>query len=273
MSVVSIWDEVTVDCVGQNSLGPVSVAHQLHETLLKFLREFVHKSVRVLNKELHLSLVTIWHPMALEAVLVSALLLTHLAIPSQLLKALGLHFVAQPFCWSHLLLRHCTATLVYFSAVTGKWSEYCHSFRSHCAWLTLNRGENQRFLKWLRTYLQEPSQVLIEWVYGSLWWSAVLYKCRAKNAYISLHANSWINPSNIFQPPLERLESKNNTTCGYIIGFTSVTASTDATWTLYQTESMEVCEDAFCPRSIVRCQFPVAWLMHFFILVSGTQWV
>lgn len=229
---MSIWDEVSVDSVGQNSLRPVTVTHQLHETLLKFLREFVHKSVGVLNKELHLSLVTIWHPMALEAILVSALLLTHLAIPSQLLKALGLHFVAEPFCWSHLLLRHCTVlrplkcTSVQF--VTLKWSDYCHSFRSHCAWLTLNRGEN--LLKWLRTSIPPGTFTGVDRM--SLRRFMVICNGVQMPSQKRVHFASHIQldqPFQHFPTPLERLEPKNATTCGYMVSFTSGTASTDTT--------------------------------------------
>ena len=48
-----------------------------------------HTSVRIFAEDHHLALVTLRSQVALEAILVSALLLAHLAIPSQLLQALG----------------------------------------------------------------------------------------------------------------------------------------------------------------------------------------
>ena len=45
-------------------------------------------SIRCFSKDLHLSLVRLAGQMALEAILVPALLLAHLAVPSQLLQSL-----------------------------------------------------------------------------------------------------------------------------------------------------------------------------------------
>mmetsp|Transcript_35158 Transcript_35158/g.98715 ORF Transcript_35158/g.98715 Transcript_35158/m.98715 type:complete len:298 (+) Transcript_35158:539-1432(+) len=105
--VVPVRDEVAVDRVGEHARRPVAVAHELHEALLELLREVVHEAVGVLDEELHLALMPVGHAVALEAIFVPALLLAHLAVPTQLLEALGLHLVPQPFRRPNLLLRHC----------------------------------------------------------------------------------------------------------------------------------------------------------------------
>jgi hypothetical protein len=76
--------------------------------LLKLLGKLVHELGRVLREHLHLALVRLRHRVALEAVLVAALLLAHLAVPSQLLQALGLDAIRDPLGGeeARLLLAH-----------------------------------------------------------------------------------------------------------------------------------------------------------------------
>lgn len=61
----------------------------LQEALLKLLRVPFDDTLWVLTKHLHLSPVAVAHLVALEAVLIAALLLAQLAVPAQLLQALG----------------------------------------------------------------------------------------------------------------------------------------------------------------------------------------
>lgn len=57
------------------------------------IRELVDHLVRVLREDPHLAQVALGRGVALEAVLVSALLLAHLAVPLELLQPLGLKVV------------------------------------------------------------------------------------------------------------------------------------------------------------------------------------
>jgi hypothetical protein len=60
---------------------------------LELTAKLFHHFERVFSKDGHLAHVTLAHRVALEAVLVSALLLAHFAIPSQLLQPLRLDAV------------------------------------------------------------------------------------------------------------------------------------------------------------------------------------
>lgn len=62
----------------------------VQESALKFLAVAFNHTVWVLPKHLHLPPVPFTHLVALEAVLISALLLAQLAVPAQLAKTLGL---------------------------------------------------------------------------------------------------------------------------------------------------------------------------------------
>lgn len=62
----------------------------VQESALKFLAVAFNHTVWVLPKHLHLPPVPFTHLVALEAVLISALLLTQLAVPTKLLQPLGL---------------------------------------------------------------------------------------------------------------------------------------------------------------------------------------
>ena len=62
----------------------------LHESVLELLREPINYTIWVVAKNHHLPRVRVGHGVALETVLVPALLVAHLAVPSQFLQALGL---------------------------------------------------------------------------------------------------------------------------------------------------------------------------------------
>ena len=79
---------------------------EVHESLLEHLGKAVDHLVGVRRHERHLSLMALGSAVALEAVLVAALLLTHLAVPPQLLQALGLHAVRDRLRVQEAILGH-----------------------------------------------------------------------------------------------------------------------------------------------------------------------
>jgi hypothetical protein len=82
--------------------------------LFEFLRERVDIGAAVLGEELHLPPVALRLTVALEAVLVAALLLAHLAVPAELLQALGLDRVANRLQASDIVLGHAEGRSVGF---------------------------------------------------------------------------------------------------------------------------------------------------------------
>jgi len=62
----------------------------VHEGTFKLLAVPLDDSLGILAKDLHLPPVPFTHLVALEAVLISALLLTQLAVPTKFLQPLGL---------------------------------------------------------------------------------------------------------------------------------------------------------------------------------------
>ena len=73
---------------GGDAIEPVATLHVVQESAFEFFGVSFDDSGWVLAKNLHLTLVALAHTMALETVLVTTLLLTHLAIPSELLEPL-----------------------------------------------------------------------------------------------------------------------------------------------------------------------------------------
>lgn len=88
MDMVAVGDVLVVDDGGGDAAEAVAPLHVLEKLRLEFLGETVDDSGGVLAEDLHLALVGLAHAVALESVLVAALLLAHLAIPSQLLQTL-----------------------------------------------------------------------------------------------------------------------------------------------------------------------------------------
>uniref|UniRef100_A0A2P2PIS4 Uncharacterized protein MANES_07G115700 n=1 Tax=Rhizophora mucronata TaxID=61149 RepID=A0A2P2PIS4_RHIMU len=84
--MMPVVDVLVVDDGGGDAGEAVAPAHEIKEGVLELLGVAVDDAVRVLAEDLHLALVALAHAVALEPVLVSALLLAHLAVPSQLLQ-------------------------------------------------------------------------------------------------------------------------------------------------------------------------------------------
>ncbi|KAH1045613.1 hypothetical protein J1N35_036397 [Gossypium stocksii] len=87
--------------LGGKELGdptePVAPFHKVKEVPFKLFRVPRYNPVRVLPEDLHLTLVRFAHAMALESVFVSALLLAHLTVPSQLLETFGFDSIGDCF--------------------------------------------------------------------------------------------------------------------------------------------------------------------------------
>jgi hypothetical protein len=66
-------------------------ANEVHHALLELLAERVQDGALVLHEQLHHALVAFGEFVAFEAIRVTALFLTHLAVPPQLLQAFGLN--------------------------------------------------------------------------------------------------------------------------------------------------------------------------------------
>lgn len=93
MDVVAVRDVLVVDDGGSNAAEAVAPLHVLEERALELLGVATDDSGGVLAEDLHLALVRLAHTVALESVLITALLLAHLAIPSQLLQTFRLDSV------------------------------------------------------------------------------------------------------------------------------------------------------------------------------------
>lgn len=86
MNMVAVGDVLVVEDGGSNTAEAVAPFHVLEEGALELIRVAADDSRGVLAEYLHLALVRLAHTMALESVLVAALLLAHLAVPSQFLQ-------------------------------------------------------------------------------------------------------------------------------------------------------------------------------------------
>jgi len=106
MDVLLVGDVLLVDLVGTGSLSAEPSAQQLHVAVGELFAEAVQKLAGGIGKEEQLALVGLAHGVALEAILVAALFLTHLAVPPQLLEALRLHLVGQVLRRTHLCATH-----------------------------------------------------------------------------------------------------------------------------------------------------------------------
>lgn len=88
MHMVAVGDVLVVNDGGGDAAEPMAILHVLEKGALEFLGVTVDDSGWVLAEDLHLALVRLAHTMALESILVAALLLAHLAVPSQFLQTL-----------------------------------------------------------------------------------------------------------------------------------------------------------------------------------------
>mmetsp|Transcript_25701 Transcript_25701/g.43061 ORF Transcript_25701/g.43061 Transcript_25701/m.43061 type:complete len:293 (-) Transcript_25701:208-1086(-) len=93
VDVMLVGNELVVHHRGGNSRMRVTDFHVLHESLEEDVRISLNHSCRRCSEHHHLLLVRFGHGVALEAVLVAALFVAHLAVPTQLLQPLGLYSV------------------------------------------------------------------------------------------------------------------------------------------------------------------------------------
>ncbi|GER47140.1 glycolate oxidase iron-sulfur subunit [Striga asiatica] len=106
VDVVAIGDVLVVDDGGGDAAESVAALHVFEEGGLELLRVAVDDAGGVLAEDLHLALVGFAHAVALETVLVPALLLAHLAVPPELLEALGLDPVRDRLWGKEFVLSH-----------------------------------------------------------------------------------------------------------------------------------------------------------------------
>ena len=109
VDVVPVGDVLVVDDGGGDAGVAVRAADQGEERLEELLGEALHDALGGHAEHLHLPLVRLRHAVALEPVLVAALLLAHLAVPPQLLQALRLDPVRDRLRRQELVLPHRTA--------------------------------------------------------------------------------------------------------------------------------------------------------------------
>lgn len=106
MDVVAVVDVLVVDDGGGDAAEAVAPLHVLQEAGLELLRVALDDAVGVLAEDEHLALVALAHAVALEAVLVAALLLAHLAVPPELLQPLRLDSVRDCLGRQKVVLPH-----------------------------------------------------------------------------------------------------------------------------------------------------------------------
>jgi hypothetical protein len=106
MDMVTVIDVLVVHHCGSNSGEAVGAAHEVEESLFKLFGEAIDDTVGILAKDLHLALVGLAEAVTLEAVLIAALLLTHLAVPAELLQTLGLDAIGDRLRGQEIVLPH-----------------------------------------------------------------------------------------------------------------------------------------------------------------------
>lgn len=106
MNMMAIGDVLVVDDGGSDTAESVAAPHVLEKSSFEFFRITTNNSGGVLAEDLHLALVRLAHTVALESVLVPALFLAHLAIPSQFLQTLRLDSVRNRLRGQEFILPH-----------------------------------------------------------------------------------------------------------------------------------------------------------------------
>ncbi|KZL82013.1 hypothetical protein CI238_06107, partial [Colletotrichum incanum] len=104
--VLLVGDVLLVKVVDLHLLLPVTRAEQLCEVAKELVAVLIEKLFRVLAHDEHLPHVRLGLRVHLEAVLIAALLLAHLAVPPQPLQAFALELVAQVLRRADLCFRH-----------------------------------------------------------------------------------------------------------------------------------------------------------------------
>lgn len=93
MHVTLVLDQLLIHIVGLDTIGTVPAGQHLDKVVLEFGGVVCDVAPGVLTDDKHLPKMSLGLCMTLESVLVSALFLTDLTVPSQTLKTLGLHLV------------------------------------------------------------------------------------------------------------------------------------------------------------------------------------
>lgn len=106
MNVMSIINKLIVNDGGRDTTEAVAAFHEVEEVVFELFGVSRYNSVRVLPEDLHLALVRLAHAMAFESVLVSALLLAHLTVPSKLLETFCFDSVRDCFWGEEIVFPH-----------------------------------------------------------------------------------------------------------------------------------------------------------------------
>ena len=106
MHMMPIINILVVHNGGGDAREPVAPTHEVEEGLLELLGVALEDAPLVLAEDLHLTLVRLAHAVALEPVLVAALLLAHLAVPPELLEPFRLHAVRDRLRGEEVVLAH-----------------------------------------------------------------------------------------------------------------------------------------------------------------------
>nr|ACU17319.1 unknown [Glycine max] len=106
MNMVSIVYVFVINYSGCHTAESVTALHVLQKSGLKLFGIALNYPVWVLSKNLHLTLVPFTHAMTFKPILISALLLTHLAIPTKLLQSFCFDSVGNCFRCEKLIFSH-----------------------------------------------------------------------------------------------------------------------------------------------------------------------
>jgi hypothetical protein len=102
---------------GGDSAKSVATFHVFEKSSLEFLGVAANDTVRVLTKDLHLTLVALAHAVALETILVSALFLTHLTVPTKLLETLCFYSISNSLWCQKIVLPHSSFLLRFTTSI------------------------------------------------------------------------------------------------------------------------------------------------------------
>ena len=95
VKMVAVLDELLVDVVRLDTLRPKPAGEELDEVVLKLHGEVGDMLACTFANDEHLAEMRLGLGVTFESVLIPALLLADLAVPTQALKALGLHLVGE----------------------------------------------------------------------------------------------------------------------------------------------------------------------------------
>ena len=101
MDVLLVRDILLVYNVGVDSFLRILTSQDIGEGFLEIFAKSAEKLAGVFSKKQELPLMSLRHGVTLEAILVPALLLTHLTVPAELLQPFGLDLVREPLRCSY----------------------------------------------------------------------------------------------------------------------------------------------------------------------------